>query len=136
MRRSSFLVALGAVGLAGCGLGLPPAGNYASISGKVTDAATGAALPNAVVTVNGVLSSQTDAQGAYRIPVVPTGPWSYAVTAPGYATMQSDQPDQLMPGEKRAFPVKLVASGAGSGSASAVPSASALPASPSPSPSH
>ncbi len=130
MRRLRFLTASAAFALAGCGLGLPPAGNYASISGKVTDAATGAALPNAVVTVNGVLSSQTDAQGAYKIPVVPTGPWSYAVSAPGYATQQSDEPDQLMPGEKRAFAVKLVANASRTGSASgAAPVAS-------PSPSH
>lgn len=137
MRRSGSLAVLGALtlGLAGCGLGLPPAGNYASLTGIVSDASSGAAIPGAIVTVNGVLTAQTDAKGAYHVPVIPTGPWSYAVSAPGYVTAQSDQPDQLGPGEKRTFSVKLVPAKGASSSSGSTASPSSATASPAPSPS-
>ena len=96
-------------GLAGCGPAIPPAGNYATVSGRVTDATTGNGVGGAIVSVNVVLSATSDPSGNYRISNVPTGPWSYAVTPPtGYAAPPgSDQNAPLGPGETRTLNVML-----------------------------
>ena len=99
----SFVMAM-----AGCDSGVPPAGRYATVSGRVTDATSGAAIVGATVVVNGVLSTKTDASGTYKITPVPTGPWSYSVEAgTKYATANSDVETPLTPGEQRNFPVSL-----------------------------
>ena len=92
----------------GCDSGVPPAGNYATVSGRVTDAASGSAVAGATVVVNGVLSTKTDAQGNFKISPVPTGPWSYSVDAgTKYAMANSDVESPLTPGEQRNFPISL-----------------------------
>ncbi len=111
MRVARFAFVLGLVTalVTGCGPALPPAGNYASVNGHVTDAGTGAALAGAVVVINSVLSATTDASGAYRIVTVPTGPWSYGVQGPArYSSVAPvDNPPPLMPGEARTLDFSL-----------------------------
>lgn len=105
--RSSFLLALALLILSGCGDGVPPAGNYATVYGTVTDAATGAPVPGASVSINGVQYARADAQGNYKITTVPNGPWSWSAAADGFVTGGSDSPPPLAPGEQRNFPVTL-----------------------------
>jgi len=106
--RWRFAAFLAAVWLAGCESGVPPAGNYATVFGRVTDASTGAGIPNATVTLDGgVLAATTDSGGNYRITTVPTGPWSYNAVAPGYASVGATNPPDLQPGEQRNFPIAL-----------------------------
>ena len=104
--RGGFLLTL-ALLLAGCGDGVPPAGNYATVTGIVTDAASGAPIAAASVAINGVQYAQTDANGSFKITAVPTGPWSWSATADGFTTGGSDSPTPLGPGEKREFPISL-----------------------------
>ena len=104
--RGSFLLTL-ALLLSGCGDGVPPAGNYATVSGKVTDALTGAPIAAASVSINGVQYAMTDATGSYKVTTVPTGPWSWSASADGFATGGSDSPTPLTPGEKREFTITL-----------------------------
>ncbi|MDQ2858456.1 MAG: carboxypeptidase-like regulatory domain-containing protein [Candidatus Eremiobacteraeota bacterium] len=108
LRRSVFIV-LGAALLAGCGQGIPPAGNYATLSGRVTDATTGAAVAGALVSVNGsALTATTDDQGAFTVAPVPTGDWDYTVSAKGYKSLPLvTNPAPLGPGEKRSVTIKL-----------------------------
>ena len=95
--------------LAGCGPAIPPAGNYATVAGRVTDAQSGAAVPGATISVNVVLSATSDSNGNFRITNVPTGPWSYAVSPPsGYAAPPgNDQSPPLGPGETRTLDIML-----------------------------
>ncbi len=104
--RGSFLLTL-ALLLSGCGDGVPPAGNYATVTGTVTDARTGVPIAAASVSINGVQYAQTDAAGKYSITTVPTGPWSWSASADGFTTGGSDSPPPLGPGEKRDFPISL-----------------------------
>ena len=107
--RLGFIAALLATALASCGPAIPPAGNYATVSGRVTDAATGAGIANATVTVNVVLAATTDSSGNFRIVNVPTGLWDYNVTAPtGFISPGAvDNPPPLMPGEARTITIIL-----------------------------
>jgi hypothetical protein len=104
--RISFLLML-ALLISGCGDGVPPPGNYATVTGKVTDAATGSPFASASVSINGVQYALTDATGTYKITTVPTGPWSWSASADGFTTGGSDSPSPLTPGEKRDFPITL-----------------------------
>ena len=106
--RHAFLFGLAAASLAACGPEIPPAGNYATVFGRVTDSATGQAIANAQVTVNVVYTATTDASGSFRIQSVPTGGWDYVVQASGYAPVQNDQPAPLAPGEQRDASLALV----------------------------
>ncbi len=108
-RRIGFIAALLATALASCGPAIPPAGNYATVSGRVSDATSGAGVANATVTVNIVLAATTDASGNFRIVNVPTGPWDYKVTAPsGYNDSGAvDNLPPLMPGETRTISITL-----------------------------
>lgn len=63
---------------------LPPAGQYASVSGVIVDHATNQPIAGATVTVDTVLSATTDAQGHFTIDKVPSGIVDYTVTAQGY----------------------------------------------------
>ncbi|MBD5654864.1 MAG: carboxypeptidase regulatory-like domain-containing protein [Candidatus Eremiobacteraeota bacterium] len=106
--RFAFLVALVATCLTGCGTGIPPAGNYATVFGRVTDAASGAGIADATVSINGgVLTATTDSGGNFRITTVPTGPWSYSVQASLYSSLGATNPPDLQPGELRNFPIAL-----------------------------
>ncbi len=105
--RFAFLLAFVTLPLVGCGLGLPPAGDYATVYGQVTDAGTGQPVQGASVLVNGVLPATTDAAGNFTLSPVPTGAWSYTVTAPKHKKVASTNPPPLTPGEKRNFPIRL-----------------------------
>lgn len=104
--RFALLVAFACAPLAGCGLGLPPAGDYATVYGQVTNTA-GQPVQGATVLVNDVLSATTDAMGNFTVSPVPTGAWSYTATAPNYKNIGSTSPPPLTPGEKRDFPIRL-----------------------------
>ena len=108
LARVAFALGLFAA-LAGCGPAIPPAGNYATISGRVTDATTGMPVTGTTVAVNVVLSGTSDASGNYRVTNVPTGPWSYSVQAPaGYGSSAgSDSNTPLAPGETRTLNISL-----------------------------
>jgi hypothetical protein len=106
--RFTFVLALAAACLSSCAPALPPAGNYATVYGRVTDATTGAGIAGAAVQLNGgVLSATTDADGNFRITTVPTGPWSYNATAADYVSTGATNPPDLQPGEQRNFPLAL-----------------------------
>ncbi len=106
--RSSFVL-LAVAFLTGCGTGIPPAGNYATVSGRVVDSANGNAIANAAIVVNGgVLTAQSDANGNFRITPVPTGDWDYVATATGYvSTGLISNPAPLAPGEQRVLTISL-----------------------------
>jgi iron complex outermembrane receptor protein len=71
------------LGLAPLGAGLQAQGG--SISGKVTDQATGAAIENAQVQINGTqLGAATAADGTYRIVNVPAGSFTVSVRRIGF----------------------------------------------------
>jgi hypothetical protein len=90
--RCLVFVVLTAV-LAGCGPdSSPPALQYASLSGRVYDTATGKPITGAVVKVNGVeISAPTGADGMYSIANLPPGAVSVLATAPNYHDMNLDQ---------------------------------------------
>ncbi|GAC1442685.1 MAG: hypothetical protein NVS2B8_04650 [Vulcanimicrobiaceae bacterium] len=108
--RRTSLVVLCAVALTGCGQGVPPVGNYATVVGRVTDARTGTGVVGATVTVNVILTATTDASGAFRVANVPTGPWQYSVTGPaGYGSAPPvDNAPGLAAGESRSLAITLV----------------------------
>lgn len=110
--RFAFILALSGAFLSGCGPAIPPAGDYATVSGQVVDGATGKGIASATVSVNGgVLNAQTDANGNFRVSPVPTGDWDYTASAPGYVStglVTSVAP--LGPGEQRIITITLVKS--------------------------
>jgi hypothetical protein len=107
--RGTILWSMALALLAGCGSGLPPAGNYATVSGTVVDAATNQGIAGASVSVNGgVLVAQTDGSGSFRVSPVPTGDWDYTASATGYTStglVTSVAP--LAPGEQRIITIQL-----------------------------
>jgi hypothetical protein len=108
LRLALALVFMGVI-LGGCAPGLPPVGNYATVSGQVVDAATSQGIAGATVSVNGgVLTAVTDAGGNFRVAPVPTGDWDYTVFAQGYSStglITSVAP--LSPGEQRIITITL-----------------------------
>jgi len=108
VRRTFFLLWLSIV-LGGCATGLPPQGNYAMVSGRVVDAATGAGIPNATVALNGgTLTQQTDPNGNFQLAPVPSGDWDYTASADGYQTYPDvTNAAALNPGELRTLTISL-----------------------------
>jgi hypothetical protein len=107
----SFLALSGSL-LAGCGPEIPPAGNYATVAGKVVDATTSNPIAGATVSVNGgVLNAQTDSGGNFSVSTVPTGDWDYTASANGYAStgLVTNVPP-LGPGEVRIITISLTKS--------------------------
>jgi Carboxypeptidase regulatory-like domain/TonB dependent receptor-like, beta-barrel len=88
--RSVRILALVSVLLAsGPGVFAQQTIEYASISGRVTDA-SGAVVPGATVTVrhtrtNAVATAQTGANGRFRFPYLRIGPYEILVSRPGFA---------------------------------------------------
>jgi Carboxypeptidase regulatory-like domain len=68
---------------------LPPASGFATVTGIVVDAATNAPIAGAVVTIDTVLTTTTDAAGKFSIERVPSGITDYSVQAKGYQPLAS-----------------------------------------------
>ncbi len=106
LRGIAFL-AIAAI-LGGCNDGaLPPGASYASLSGTVLDAATNQPIAGAIVTLDTVLTTTSDAAGHFTFAKIPTGDYDYTVQAPGYATMSSS--GSATPGKPSAIVVRLSA---------------------------
>jgi hypothetical protein len=72
--------------LAACSPGLPPAQNYATVFGRIYDAATNAPIAGAQVTVDVVAVAVTGSDGSYSVNNVPIGQTDVTVRPPaGYA---------------------------------------------------
>ena len=111
MKRVRFaLVAVLAV-LTGCGSpAIPPAQNYAVVSGRVYDAATNAPVAGAVITVSTVLNTTSAPDGSYKIVNVPVGQNEAIVAAPsGFTPAQPGGQYQLslQPGETYSLNIAL-----------------------------
>jgi hypothetical protein len=91
MIRARFALLAVIAGLAGCGgPAIPPAQNYATITGRVYDAATNAPVSGAVVTGSVILTSTSASDGTYKIANFPIGPNEVQITPPaGYTAVQS-----------------------------------------------
>ncbi len=100
MKRTRFGLLLVAV-LAGCsGPAIPPAQNYATITGRVYDADSNAPLGGVVITGSVVLNATSASDGTYKIANFPIGPNELQVAAPaGYRTAQPQYSISPQPGE-------------------------------------
>jgi hypothetical protein len=106
--RFGFLVALSAL-LAGCGPdNSPPALQYASLSGRVYDTATGQPIAGAVVSVNTNFqqSAPTGSNGVYSIANLPPGAVTVYATAPNYHD-SSPIDDSLVSNAKNSLDIGL-----------------------------
>jgi hypothetical protein len=85
----SFVLLIGALRLHAQSLG-----NAGTITGTVTDP-TGAALPNATITVHNPVTGYsqtvtTESNGSFRLVNLPPNPYHLQITAPGFATFTQD----------------------------------------------
>lgn len=64
---------------------LPPATKFSAFHGTVTDSVTHKPIANATIIVDTVLTTTTDANGAFSIDKVPSGIVDYVIKADGYA---------------------------------------------------
>lgn len=81
--------------LAACGSnGIPASINYATLNFTVTDAATGAPIAGARVTVDSTsqLGGFTSSNGTLSVSPVPPGSYNYAVSASGYQPINDAPP--------------------------------------------
>ena len=93
---------------AGCGApAVPPAQQYATVSGTVVDASNNAPISGATVTVNVVLTATTASNGSFAISNVPNGPFDCVASAPHYADNSSWCSSPLSPGERRTVTISL-----------------------------
>jgi hypothetical protein len=84
--RALIAAACFALGVTACDNGdLPPASQYSAFKGTVVDAATKQPIAGAIVIVDSVLTTTTDANGSFTIAKVPSGIVDYVVRAKGYA---------------------------------------------------
>lgn len=90
MIRARFALLAMVVGLAACGgPAIPPAQPYATITGRVYDAATNEPIAGVTVTGSVILTATSASDGTYKIPNFPIGPNEVQVTAPpGYTVVQ------------------------------------------------
>jgi len=100
MRRGLALAVFAAM-LTGCGLApVAPSQNYATVTGRVLDAATNNPVAGAIITVSTVLTATSATDGSYRIGNVPIGQNEVQVQPPaGYVAQQSQYPIAPQPGE-------------------------------------
>lgn len=99
-------IALLALTLQGCDNGeLPPEAGYASVTGTVVDAKTNAPINGAVITMDTVLTTTTDANGHFSLDRVPSGIADYVVQASGYQQLSSTA--TLEPGKPFALNLTL-----------------------------
>lgn len=88
---------------------IPPAQNYATIVGRVYDAATNGPVAGAVVTASVVLTATSAADGTYKIVNVPIGQNEVQVAPPGgYRAQQAQYPIAPQPGETITLNIPLV----------------------------
>ena len=88
--RAVVSVAILALSLTACNNdSLPPATQYSSLSGVVTDAATHQPIAGATVIVDTVLTATTDAKGAFSFDKIPSGIVDYIIKASGYADINA-----------------------------------------------
>jgi predicted small lipoprotein YifL len=90
MKRARFALVVALVGLAGCGgPAIPPAQNYATVTGLIYDADTKAPIPDVTVTGSVILTTTSGPDGKYKITNFPIGPNELQVTPPaGYVATQ------------------------------------------------
>ncbi len=107
LRCAAFIALIGS--LTACGApAVPPAQQYATISGRAYDVASNAPVSGVTITVDVVLSATTGSDGRYVIKNVPNGPWEYQVTVPtGYARPSLPPPSPLTPNQTLDFPIPL-----------------------------
>lgn len=86
--RRQLLAAAAGLALAAYGCSSPgvPQGNYGTIFGKVLNE-SGQPIPGAQVLVSLVIRQNTQPDGTYRVPTVPTGDQPVQASAPGYQTV-------------------------------------------------
>lgn len=86
--RRQLLAAAAGLALAAYGCSSPgvPQGNYGTIYGKVLNE-SGQPIPGAQVRVSLVIVVNTQPDGTYRVPTVPTGDQPVDASAPGYQTV-------------------------------------------------
>lgn len=89
MTRSGFLAPLAAaVLLVACGgPSIPPAQNYATVYGRVYDAATDAGVAGAIVTVDVINAVTSGPDGSFTATNVPIGPTDVTVVPPSGYTL-------------------------------------------------
>jgi hypothetical protein len=109
MRRVGFALLAVALGLTACsGPAIPPAQNYATLTGRVYDADSNAPVAGAIVTGSVVLNATSTADGRYKITNFPIGPNELQVTAPtGYRATQSQYSISPQPGETLTIDIPL-----------------------------
>jgi hypothetical protein len=107
LARATFVLIVSGVAFSGCGPQIPPAGNYATVSGVVVDASNNAPIAGATVTINIVSSATTDSGGNFRITTIPSGPWQYFAHAANYQDKTDTGQSPLMPGEQRNLTIQL-----------------------------
>ena len=94
--------------IAACGApAIPPAQQYATVSGTVVDASSNAPVSGATVTVNVVLTATTASNGTFSISNIPNGPFDCVASAPHYADNSSWCSSPLSPGERRTVTIAL-----------------------------
>jgi hypothetical protein len=86
MRRRRFIAALIAIaGVSACN-DVPPAQNYATVFGRVYDAATSQGIAGVTVSADTALVVVTGPDGSYSISPVPSGQTDLLITPPeGYS---------------------------------------------------
>jgi len=84
-------------GAALCALAAAPAWAQGPVSGTVTDARTGEALPGATILLDGAASGATDAAGAFQLPAVPAGQHELRISFVGYDALQLQVAGQEAP---------------------------------------
>jgi hypothetical protein len=83
--RTLALLALTVIALSACDNGdLPPATQFTPLSGTITDSITHQPIAGALIVVDTVLTTTTDANGKFTIAKVPSGIVDYVVKAKGY----------------------------------------------------
>jgi hypothetical protein len=86
---------------------IPPAEQYATISGTVVDATTNAPIANASISVNVVLTATSAANGTFTVTNIPNGPLECVASAPNYAQNTSWCAAPLSPGQKVSVTIPL-----------------------------
>lgn len=104
--RALFAAAGLAVALAACdNSDLPPGTQFSSMQGTIVDASSHQPIANATVIVDTVLTTTTDANGAFTIAKVPSGIVDYIVRAKGYSDVSASS--NAVPGKPLVLNVSM-----------------------------